>query len=102
MANSLKIGFAGSVLSFGELLLRISPDQSGNWLKQNVLPFYIAGAELNVSSALALWNVPAKYITALPDNGLTRQIVGYLDRQKIDMSSVIYQGERLGLYFLTK
>jgi 2-dehydro-3-deoxygluconokinase len=102
MGNSLKISFAGNVLSFGELLLRISPDEGGNWLRQNSLPFYIAGAELNVATALALWNVPAKYITALPDNGLSHQIVRYLEKQNIDMSSAIYRGDRLGLYFLTK
>ncbi len=102
MSDPLKIGFRGTVLSFGELLLRISPDEGGDWLKENSFPFYIAGAELNVATALALWNIPAKYITALPDNDMSRQIVTYLQRQKIDMSPVLFQGSRLGLYFLTK
>jgi 2-dehydro-3-deoxygluconokinase len=102
MGDPLKIGFQGSVLSFGELLLRISPDEGGNWLKENSFPFYIAGAELNVATALALWNIPAKYITALPDNEMSRQIVTHLEKQKIDMSLVLFQGTRLGLYFLTK
>jgi 2-dehydro-3-deoxygluconokinase len=102
MDDPLKISFPGTVLSFGELLLRISPDEGGDWLKENLFPFYIAGAELNVATALALWNIPVKYITALPDNDLSRQIVGYLEQQRIDMSPVLYQGNRLGLYFLTK
>jgi 2-dehydro-3-deoxygluconokinase len=102
MGDPLKISFPGTVLSFGELLLRISPDEGGDWLKENLFPFYIAGAELNVATALALWNIPSKYITALPNNDLSRQIVGYLEKQKIDMSPVLYQGNRLGLYFLTK
>jgi 2-dehydro-3-deoxygluconokinase len=91
----------GKVLSFGELLLRISPDEDGDWLKQNQLPFYIAGAELNAATALALWDMPSKYVTALPDNGLSKQIVGFLKQQKIEMA-VNYRGNRLGLYFLTK
>src|ERR1700759_3475191 len=102
MGNSLKISFAGNVLSFGELLLRISPDDSGSWLRQNQFPFYIAGAELNVATALALWKVPSKYITALPDNGLSRQIVSFLELQKIDLSPVLYHHGRLCLYYLTK
>src|SRR5437879_4585383 len=102
MNDPLKISSPGIVLSFGELLLRISPDEGGYWLKENSFPFYIAGAELNVATALALWNIPSRYITALPDNGMSKQIVNYLGRQKIDMSPVIYQGSRLGLYFLTK
>src|SRR5258708_7194502 len=102
MTDPLKTGFQGTVLSFGELLLRISPDEGGDYLKENLLPFYIAGAELNVSTALALWGIPSKYITALPDNGMSKQIVNYLEQQNMDMSPVMYQGNRLGLYFLTK
>jgi 2-dehydro-3-deoxygluconokinase len=102
MGDTLQINSKGTVLSFGELLLRISPDDGGEWLKENQLPFYIAGAELNAATALALWGIPAKYITALPDNGLSKQIVSFLEKQKIDLSSVLYQGSRLGLYFLTK
>ena len=102
MSDLLKRYFPGTVLSFGELLLRISPDEGGGWLKDNSFPFFIAGAELNVATALALWKVPSKYITALPDNGMSRQIVNHLEQQNIDMSAVLYHGNRLGLYFLTK
>jgi 2-dehydro-3-deoxygluconokinase len=102
MVDPLKLSFSGTVLSFGELLLRISPDEGGDWLKENLFPFYIAGAELNVATALALWGIPSKYITALPDNSMCKQIVCYLQQQQIDMSSVIYNGNRMGLYFLTK
>jgi 2-dehydro-3-deoxygluconokinase len=92
----------GAVLSFGELLLRISPDADGNWLDNNALPFYVGGAELNVATALALWDVPSKYFTALPKNGLSEQIIGYLNKKNIDTSPVYSHGNRLGLYFLTK
>src|SRR5579859_5214049 len=101
MPDSLKIGSKGKVLTFGELLLRISPDEEGQWLKENQFPFFIAGAELNAATALALWGIPTKYVTALPDNGMVRQIVGFEEQQGIEMS-VHYHGSRLGLYFLTK
>jgi 2-dehydro-3-deoxygluconokinase len=90
------------VLSFGELLLRICPDVEGNWLEENSLPFYVGGAEANVATALALWGIPSAYLTALPDNMLARQLAVYLEERGIDMSRVLYQGERLGLYFLPK
>ncbi|MBD1394796.1 sugar kinase [Mucilaginibacter glaciei] len=92
----------GAVLSFGELLLRIVPDAGGEWLNDNVLPFFIGGAELNVATALALWDVPSKYFTALPQNGMSAQIVEYLSRKNIDTTPVYYQGNRVGLYYLTK
>jgi 2-dehydro-3-deoxygluconokinase len=91
-----------AVLSFGELLLRIVPDADGEWLNDNVLPFFVGGAELNVATALALWNVPSKYFTAMPENGLSAQIINYLNNKNIDTSPVYYHGNRLGIYYLTK
>ncbi|MEX8547762.1 MAG: PfkB family carbohydrate kinase [Mucilaginibacter sp.] len=92
----------GKILSFGELLLRICPDIEGNWLKENSLPFYVGGAELNVATALALWNLPSAYLTALPENMLSEQIVKYLQEKKVDTSSIIFQGNRIGTYYLPK
>lgn len=92
----------GKILSFGELLLRICPDTEGNWLKENSLPFYVGGAELNVTTALALWNLPSAYLTALPENMLSEQIVQYLQAKKVDTSNIIYQGNRIGTYYLPK
>ena len=92
----------GAVLSFGELLLRIVPDGDGEWLNNNVLPFFIGGAELNVATALALWDVPSKYFTAMPENGMSAQIINYLEKKNVDTSPVYYHGNRIGIYYLTK
>jgi 2-dehydro-3-deoxygluconokinase len=90
------------VLSFGELLLRICPDAEGNWLEESSVAFYVGGAEANVATALALWGVPSAYFTALPDNMLGHQLSAYLEDRGVDASRVLYQGERLGLYYLPK
>src|SRR5260221_8681741 len=92
----------GSILSFGELLLRICPDADGEWLNNNLLPFYVGGAELNVATALAIWGLSSKYFTALPDNGLSAQIKKFLQNKGIDTSAIHTNGKRIGLYFLTK
>jgi len=92
----------GKILSFGELLLRICPDTEGNWLKKNSLPFYIGGAELNVATALALWDLPSAYFTALPENMLSEHILQYLQAKKVDTSAVVLQGNRIGTYYLPK
>jgi 2-dehydro-3-deoxygluconokinase len=91
-----------SVLTFGELLLRICIDTAGNWLNENKLPFYIGGAELNVATALALWGIPSKYFTSLPDNDLSAQIINQLVSRNIDTSTIHKGGSRLGLFYLTK
>ncbi|MVN92067.1 sugar kinase [Mucilaginibacter sp. HME9299] len=93
---------SGSVLNFGELLLRITPDATGEWLQENSLPVFVGGAELNVATALALWNVPSRYFTALPKNGMSDQLISFLNEKSIDTSTIVYHGKRVGLYFLTK
>jgi len=92
----------GSVLNFGELLLRITPDAGGEWLQENSLPVFVGGAELNVATALALWDVPSKYFTALPQNGMSNQLISFLQEKNIDTSTIFFHGKRVGLYFLTK
>lgn len=101
MSNPFAKRKPGAVLSFGELLLRICPDADGKWLNNNTLPFYIAGAELNAATALALWGISSKYFTVLPDNHLSLQVVNYLQQKNIDTSRIFYDGKRIGLYYLT-
>jgi 2-dehydro-3-deoxygluconokinase len=91
----------GSVLTFGELLLRICPDEDGSWLKANQLPVHVGGAELNVATALALWGIDTSYFTAVPDNGLSAQIIKYIQDRGVDTSAIYKYGSRLGLFYLT-
>ena len=91
----------GSILTFGELLLRICPDGDGNWLRQNTLPFHVGGAELNVAAALALWGLPVNYFTALPDNHMSAQLTDHLQQKNISTAPIVYTGDRVGLFYLT-
>ena len=36
---------------------------------------HVGGAELNVAGALANWNIPVKYGTALPEHYLSKEII---------------------------
>lgn len=88
------------ILTFGELLLRISPDAEGSWLSTNSIPVFVGGAELNVATGLAKWGANVSFFTALPDHSLTHQILGYLKNLKIDASRISLQGDRIGIYYL--
>ncbi len=90
------------VLSFGDILLRLSPDTQGKWISDHAMPVYIGGAELNVANALARWNVPVAYCSAAPDNYLTSAILHQLRENGIDTSRMITSGERIGIYFLAQ
>ena len=88
------------IVCFGELLLRMSPSLGGKWIHDSIMPVYVGGAELNVAVALSKWNVPVKYITALPANELSTDIVAEIKAKKIDTSTIVYSGDRVGIYFL--
>ncbi len=63
---------------------------------------YVGGAEANVATALAGWNVPVKYCTVLPDNFMSRHMMHYLEYRGIYTSSIIFSGNRIGLYYLER
>jgi 2-dehydro-3-deoxygluconokinase len=90
------------VLCFGEILLRLSPDILGAWIKESSMPVYIGGAELNVAQALARWNIPSAYCSAMPDNYLTKEIKEHLREKNIDVRRMIVSGNRLGTYYLAQ
>ncbi len=88
------------VLCFGELLLRLSPDTEGEWIKNTSMPTYIGGAELNATTALAQWKVPVKYVSAIPDNFLSTSILSHLSKKGIDVQDMVLTGNRIGTYYL--
>lgn len=88
------------ILCLGELLLRLSPSPNGAWLRDQQMPVFLGGSELNVATALAGWGMPVSYFTALPDTSLSHDIANYVRQKQIDISSLLYAGERMGLYYL--
>src|SRR5947209_8078822 len=88
------------VLCFGELLLRMSPQLEGAWIKNASMPVYLGGSESNTANALSLWGVPVTYCSALPDHALSKDIMAELQEKNIDTSRIIRQGNRIGCYYL--
>lgn len=66
------------------------------------MQLYMGGAEANVATALAGWNVPVKYCTVLPDNFMSRHVINYLEYKGIYTSSIVFAGNRIGIYFLDR
>lgn len=90
------------VVCFGELLLRMSPLPDAQWIYDSCLPVYLGGAELNVAHALAAWQTPVKYVTALPVNSLSQDVCKVLASKKIDVNEIHFSGNRIGVCYLTQ
>src|SRR6476469_10959270 len=83
------LGDGSKVLCFGELLLRLCPDINSAWLKQNNISVYVAGAEANAAADLALWGIPVSYLTALPDNFLSKELLEYFKSKNVNTSHIL-------------
>lgn len=88
------------VFCFGELLLRFSPNLQRQWIDEHQMPVFVGGAELNVAKALAAWETPVKYVSVLPDNYISKEIIASLKMEGIDSSGFILNGDRIGTYTL--
>ena len=89
-----------SVVTFGELLLRLSPPGEERLLDTPVLHTFFGGAEANVAVALHHLGVPSSYITRLPEGPLGDAGLDALQREGVAVDRVLRGGSRLGLYFV--
>ncbi len=87
------------VVTFGELMLRLTPPAREMILQTPNMVCTFGGAEANVAVAVSAYGDEAKFVTALPKNDLGKAAVNELRRFGIDTSSIQMTGKRLGLYF---
>jgi 2-dehydro-3-deoxygluconokinase len=88
------------VFCFGEILLRMSPVLDQAWINNASMPVHIGGAELNVAKALAGWHQPVTYMSAMPDNYLSKEITASIAACNIGVDAMQFCGDRMGIYFL--
>lgn len=89
-----------AVVSFGEIMLRLTPFHYQRIEQSKVLAIEYGGSESNVAASLAQFNAPVKYITRVPDNSFGRSALGYLAQVGVHTDQSIFGGDRLGIYFV--
>ena len=88
------------VVTFGEIMLRLSPPDYQRLQQARSFDVSFGGAEANVAVTLASFGIPVQFVTRLPDNELGDACLNYLRQFGIDTNNVVRGGERLGIYFL--
>jgi len=91
----------GSFLAFGEIMLRLSPPGRELLMQSPRLDVWVAGAEANVATQLAVLGHDVAFASMVPDNDLGRAAVRTLRGHGVDTSRIALGGERMGLYFVT-
>ena len=91
-----------SVVTFGELMLKLSPMGYYRFVQSSQFNVEYSGAEANVAVSLSNYGVPAKFVTALPKHELGDAAVNTLRRFGVDTSSIVRSDKRIGIYFAEK
>lgn len=89
-----------SIVTFGEIMMRLSPLNKERFLQAGTLQVTYGGGEANVAVSLALLGNKARFVTRLPDNPLGQAALNYLRGFGVDTTWIARGGQRLGLYFL--
>ncbi len=88
-----------AVVTFGEIMLRLSPPGRELLFQSPRLEAGFGGGEANVAVSLALLGHEARYVSAVPANDVGEAALRELKKWGVDTSFVLRRGRRLGLYF---
>jgi 2-dehydro-3-deoxygluconokinase len=87
------------IVTFGELMLRLTPPDRETILQTPRFNATFGGAEANVAISLANYRQDAAYVTALPDHAVGEAAVMELRKFGVDCRFIHRSKHRLGVYY---
>ena len=88
------------VITFGEIMLRLSPPGFLRFSQSNSFDVVYGGGESNVAVSLANYGVPVDFVTRFPQNDIGLCAMMEMRKRGVGIDQIIYGGDRLGIYFL--
>ncbi|MFT6796828.1 MAG: 2-dehydro-3-deoxygluconokinase, partial [Maribacter sp.] len=88
------------VVTFGEIMLRLSPPGFLRFSQTNSFDVVYGGGESNVAVSLANYGIPVEFVTRLPKNDIGECALMEMRKRNVGTKHIIYGGDRLGIYFL--
>ena len=88
------------VVTFGEIMLRLSPPGFLRLSQTNSFDIIYGGGESNVAVSLANYGVPVRFVTRIPENDIGQSAKMEMRKRGVETEFMIYGGDRLGIYFL--
>jgi 2-dehydro-3-deoxygluconokinase len=88
------------VVTFGEIMLRLSPPGFKRFTQARSFDTIYGGGEANVAVSLANFGIPVDYVTRLPENELGDGCIQFLRQYGVGTDKILRGGDRLGIYFL--
>jgi len=91
---------ASKVVSFGEIMLRLSTPGFQRFSQATSFEACYGGGEANVAVSLANYGMQSEFVTALPKNELGAACLMELHKYGVVTGNIQVGGDRLGIYFL--
>ncbi|MBN2304473.1 MAG: sugar kinase [Anaerolineae bacterium] len=88
------------VVTFGEIMLRLSPPGYQRFGQARSFDVIYGGGESNVAVSLANYGLPVDFVTRLPANDLGDACIQFLRQYGVGTDQIVRGGDRLGIYFL--
>ncbi len=89
------------LVTFGEGLIRLTPDNNKRVEQAGTFTPHVGGAELNVAVGAARLGLKTSYVSKLPDNPLGRMIRNKAREHGVETKDICWSDDgRAGLYFL--
>ena len=90
------------VVTFGELMLRLAPENYLRFVQSEKYEATFGGAEANVAVSLANYGIDVSFVTKLPTHEIGQSAVNSLRKYGVDTSKIVRGGERVGIYYCEK
>ena len=90
---------AAKVVTFGEIMLRLSPPGFERLLQSPALVATFGGGEANVAVSLAQFGLESWYVTRLPRNPIGDAAIKVLRGEGVRTDFIARGGDRVGIYF---
>ncbi len=88
------------VVSFGELMVRLSPPSHQRIRQATQFDVCYAGGEANVAVSLANYGLDAAFVSKIPSHELGDSAVRMLKGLGVDVQHIVREGKRIGIYYL--
>ncbi len=90
------------VVTFGELMLRLAPENYLRFVQSEKYEATFGGAEANVAVSLANYGVDVAFVSKLPAHEIGQAAVNSLRKFGVNTDMVCRGGERVGIYYCEK
>ncbi|MEA3209268.1 MAG: 2-dehydro-3-deoxygluconokinase [Chthoniobacter sp.] len=88
------------VITFGEIMLRLTPPLRQRFAQAAAFEITFGGAEANVAVMLAQLGANVDFVTRLPQNEIAQRAINELRGLGVGVDKIVRGGERMGVYFL--